>query len=45
MITGALFGFWHVQYYGLPPLQFAAFVVGAIALTLAMVAVMVGTFR
>lgn len=44
VITGVAFGFWHVQYYALPPLQFAAFVVGAVALTMTMASLMVGSF-
>ncbi|MFB8762036.1 CPBP family intramembrane glutamic endopeptidase [Nocardiopsis alba] len=44
VVTGLLFGFWHVQYYGLPPLEFLVFVLGAVALTLTMAAVMVGSF-
>ncbi|NYI75988.1 CPBP family intramembrane glutamic endopeptidase [Nocardioides panzhihuensis] len=44
VITGVLFGLWHVQYYTLPPLQLAAFILGAVALTLTMVYVMSGSF-
>jgi membrane protease YdiL (CAAX protease family) len=44
VVTGVLFGLWHVQYYALPGLQFAAFVVGAVALTLTMAYVMSGSF-
>ncbi|GAA1486646.1 CPBP family intramembrane glutamic endopeptidase [Brachybacterium fresconis] len=44
VITGVLFGLWHVQYYALPPAQFAAFLVGTVALTATMAAVMTGTF-
>ncbi|GGR51357.1 membrane protease YdiL (CAAX protease family) [Nocardioides luteus] len=44
VLTGVLFGLWHVQYYALPPLQLAAFVVGTVALTLTMAYVMVGSF-
>lgn len=44
IITGVLFGLWHVQYYALPLLQFTAFVVGAVALTLTMAYVMAGSF-
>lgn len=44
VITGFLFGFWHVQYYALPPAQFAAFLLGAVALTLTMTSLMRGSF-
>lgn len=44
VLTGVLFGLWHVQYYTLPPLQLAAFVVGTVALTLTMTYVMAGSF-
>ena len=44
LIAGLAFGFWHVQYYSLPPLQFAAFVVGAVALTMTMASLMIGSF-
>lgn len=44
VVTGILFGLWHVQYYALPPAQFGAFLVGTVALTLTMVAVMTGSF-
>lgn len=44
IITGLLFGLWHVQYYTLPLLQLAAFIVGAVALTMTMAYVMTGSF-
>ncbi|WP_218131408.1 CPBP family intramembrane glutamic endopeptidase [Nocardioides sp. YR527] len=44
VVTGVLFGLWHVQYYALPPLQLAAFMVGTTALTLTMAYVMTGSF-
>lgn len=44
VVTGVLFGLWHVQYYTLRPLQLAAFVGGTIALTLTMAYVMTGSF-
>ena len=44
VLTGVLFGLWHVQYYALPLLQFAAFVAGTVALTLTMTYVMSGSF-
>lgn len=44
VITGVAFGFWHVQYYSLPPLQFLAFIVGAVTLTMTMTSLMVGSF-
>ena len=44
VLTGLLFGFWHVRYYGLPPLELLGFVSGSVALPLTMAAVMVGSF-
>ena len=44
VVTGGLFGLWHVQYYALPPVQFAAFLLGTVALTLTMTTVMTGSF-
>ncbi|EWS81339.1 abortive infection protein [Brachybacterium phenoliresistens] len=44
VVDGALFALWHVQYFSLPPLQHAAFVLAAIALTVTMVFVMTGSF-
>lgn len=44
ILVGILFGLWHIQYYGLPLMQFLAFIVGCVALTLTMAYVMTGSF-
>ena len=44
IVVGLLFGFWHVQYFALPPAQHGAFIIGTIALTITMAYVMVGSF-
>lgn len=44
ILTGLLFGFWHIQCYGLPLLQFACFIIAAVVLTVTMASVMIGAF-
>ena len=44
VVVGIGFGFWHVQYFALPPVQHAAFILGAVALTVTMAYVMAGSF-
>ncbi|MFC0674941.1 CPBP family intramembrane glutamic endopeptidase [Brachybacterium hainanense] len=44
VLNGVLFALWHVQYFALPPLQHAAFIIAATALTLTMTFVMTGSF-
>lgn len=44
VIVGVLFGMWHVQNFGLPLMEFLAFLVGTVALTLTMAYLMVGSF-
>lgn len=43
LVTGLLFGVWHVQYLALPLPQYLAFAAGAVALTILMAHVMVGS--
>lgn len=43
-VVGLLFGVWHVQYFALPLLPHAVFVLGTIALTVTMAYVMTGSF-
>lgn len=44
VVTGLLFGLWHVQYFGLPLVQHLAFILGTVALTVTMTYVMCGSF-
>lgn len=44
VIVGVMFGMWHVQYFGLPVMEFLAFFLGTVALTLTMAYLMVGSF-
>lgn len=44
VVTGLLFGFWHVQYFGLPLVDHLMFILGTIALTVTMTYVMTGSF-
>lgn len=44
VVVGVMFGLWHVQYFGLPVMEFLAFLVGTVALTLTMAYLMIGSF-
>lgn len=44
VVTGLLFGFWHVQYFGLPLVEHLLFILGTVALTVTMTYVMTGSF-